>query len=524
MVQQRSRLVFLISVLFWSGMVGACTTWIQSTTPTTIWPAAEWLTSSPEDQRMDSNKLNQMMELIEERDAAIDSVLVIRNGYLVFEQYRRNWKETGKHHLQSVTKSFTSTLVGVAIEQGFIESVDQRLLDFYPDRAIANLDARKQDITIKDLLTMSEGMDWHELDLPYNHPDNSLGQMWTKTDVIQFILDRPMVRDPGEAWNYNSGTSILLGNIVEQAAGQDVVSFARQYLFDPIGIGSANWDKADASHYHTDGGLYMVPRDMARLGYLMLRKGIWEGEQILPSDWVEEASTAYYQTTGVLGYGYQWWTLPQGDIYSARGHYDQAIYVIPEADLVVVFTANIPDKAIHPEDGLLIRYILGACEDLASEVTQQRYSNYGFNLDYGREFFALALPAGESGEISDSSGAVQFSYSSYPTEIFTVSWNESFTGLDPEIILHESILALVNQYGLDLEETGSSSLIIKGKQIPTEGFSLAAQGIQFTGLSGIWTCDTSDQGFLLSYFSDSEDPLSFRQARFRELFSSFECQ
>jgi CubicO group peptidase (beta-lactamase class C family) len=286
-------------------------------------------------------------------------VLVIRNGYLVFEQYRRNWKESSRHHLQSVTKSFTSTLVGIAIEEGFIEDVDQGMMDFFPDRTIANLDSRKQNITIKDLLTMSEGMDWHEVDLPYDHPDNSLGQMWRKDDVIQFVLDQPMIRDPGEAWNYNSGTSILLGNIVEQAAGQDMLSFARQYLFDPLGIGGVNWDKADDSHYHTDGGLYMVPRDMARLGYLMLRDGVWEGNQILPPGWVSEASKAHFQTNGSLGYGYQWWTSPQIDIYSARGHYDQAIYVIPEADLVVVFTANIPDEAIHPEDGLLIRYILG---------------------------------------------------------------------------------------------------------------------------------------------------------------------
>jgi len=524
MITHRTRLVFLISVLLWTGSIGACTSLQSATTPTAIWPANEWLTSSPEKQGMDSKKLDQMMELIDENEAAIDSVLVIRNGYLVFEQYRRNWKDTGKHHLQSVTKSFTSTLVGIAIEQGFIENVDQHMVDFYPERTIANLDSRKQDITIKDLLTMSEGMDWHEVDLPYDHPDNSLGQMWTKSDAIEFVLDTPMARDPGEAWNYNSGTSIVLGNIVEQVSEQDVYSFARQYLFDPIGIDSVSWDKVDSDHYHTDGGLYMVPRDMARLGYLMLRQGIWDGKQILPPDWVDEASKTHFQTTGFFGYGYQWWTLPDDGIYSARGHYDQAIYVIPGADLVVIFTANIPDEAIHPEDGMLIRYILSACQDLDREMTQQSYSNYGFNLDYGREFFAQELPSNESSEISDTSGSVQFSYLSYPIEILIVSWDESFTGIDPEAILDESILAMVNQYGLDTEATQPSSLTIEGKKIPIEAFTLAIPGTKFYGLSGIWSCDKSDQGYLLSYFSDGGEKLSLRMNRFKEIFATFECQ
>ncbi len=327
------------------------------------WPTAEWRTSTPQEQEMDPARLNQMLAVIERDKVAIDSVIVIRHGYIVLEEYRRGWSMRRKHMIQSVTKSFTSVLIGIAMQQGLIESVDQRVVDFFPELEIANLDARKQRITLEHLLTMSDGMDWHELDYPYDDERNTLGQMWVSEDAVQHVLDRPMAREPGEQFSYNSGTSIVLGGILEQVTGSSPPAFAREYLFDPLGIGDVSWALTTGGHYHTDGGLYMTPRDMARLGYLMLHNGLWEGEQLISPEWVAQSTTAHYYTPWGMGYGYQWWTLPRSQAYAATGHYDQRIYIDPERDLVAVFTANIADDDPHPTEDWFQRYIVGACTD-----------------------------------------------------------------------------------------------------------------------------------------------------------------
>lgn len=524
MLYKRLHFAFLITILLGLGLSGACSSLRQPIDSEELWPTEAWQTSSPEEQGMDSGKLNQMMELIEERDAPIYSVLVIRNGQIVFEKYRNGYDQDSGPNIQSVTKSFTSTLVGIAIKEGFIENVDQRVVDFFPERTIANLDARKLSITIEHLLTMTEGMDWHEVDLPYTHPDNSLGQMWKRDDVVQHVLDQPMARDPGEAWNYNSGTSILLGNIVEQATGQSVLSFAEEYLFDPLGIGTVYWQKADQFHYHTDGGLHMVPRDMARLGYLMLKDGVWDGSQILPPDWVGKATTAHTGTHGSYGYGYQWWILPQNGIYAALGHYDQAIYVIPEADLVVVFTANIADEAIHPEDGLLIRHILGACNDLPYEFTHQTYANYGFSYDYGTEFNLWELPANETDEFSDASSTVQFSYISYPIEILNVWWDEAMHGQDPEAILNQAFASMNEQDQLAFAPGKVSKVRVEDKELLAQYFTLTTEGLSLSGIVGAWVCNQADRAYVLSYLTDAGLTDSDLQTRFQQVFNSFTCQ
>jgi len=315
------------------------------------WPAEEWRTSTPAEQNMDPDRLEAMIEMIKEQDFAYHSVVVVRNGYLVFEQYLNGWKADSSHHIQSCTKSVSSILIGTLFQNGLLESVDQKMVDLFADYEIANLDERKQAITLEHLLTMSPGMDWHELDYPYEDPNNSLGRMWHSPDAVQHVLDTPMSQEPGQAWSYNSGTSILLGGIIEEVSGKDVLDYARESLFDPLGIEKIRWDQTTGGHYHTDGGLYLKPRDMARIGYLMLRDGEWDGQQIISPEWVAQSSQAH-QSTGSLGYGYQWLILPEG-VYAANGHYEQKIFVIPAADMVVVFTGYLPDDELHPTDGRL---------------------------------------------------------------------------------------------------------------------------------------------------------------------------
>ncbi|MFX1537806.1 MAG: serine hydrolase domain-containing protein [Promethearchaeota archaeon] len=335
------------------------------------WPTLEWRTATPESQTMDSEKLNDMLEYIEEQDFNIHSVIVIRHGYIVLEQYPGNvYNPTTLHMIQSCTKSFTSTLIGIALHEGFIDNVSQKMVDFFPSRTIANLDSRKRNITLEHMLSMSEGMYWTELEYPYTDERNTLRQMWYSYDAIQHILDQPMERDSGAAFHYNSGMSILLGAIIEQVTGQDVTSFAEDYLFGPIGIDDYIWASMQRSGVlHTDGGLYLTPRDMARLGYLFLNNGTWNGMEIVSPEWVTEATRAHYMTPWWYGYGYQWWTIPTFGVYCATGHYEQKIYVAPEKDLVVVFTADIADEDPHPTDQLLTNYILPAAQEI--EVSDQ---------------------------------------------------------------------------------------------------------------------------------------------------------
>jgi CubicO group peptidase (beta-lactamase class C family) len=315
--------------------------------------------------------LEAMMQDIDQNGHNIHSVLIIHDGYLVWEEYpRKSYGPNTLHMLQSVTKSFSSTLIGIALQHGLLDNTSQRMVDLFSDWMIANMDARKESITLEHLLTMTDGMDWHETDLPYDHPNNTLGQMWVSDDAIQHVLDRPMARDPGESWFYNSGTSILLGGILEEVTGEDVKDFAKEHLFDPIGIGSIIWYKTTGNHYHTDGGLYMTPRDMARLGFLMLNNGTWNGNEIVSSEWVSEATRTHAMTPWTQGYGYQWWTFPDYGVYSATGHYEQKIYVIPEHDTVVVFTANIADEDPHPTDYFVFNYILQAIEIGIQEETE----------------------------------------------------------------------------------------------------------------------------------------------------------
>ena len=251
--------------------------------------------------------------------------------------------------------------------------------------------------------------------------------MWVSQDAVQHILDTPMARNPGESWAYNSGMSILLGGILEQVTGMDVLDFARQYLFDPIGIGDVRWDKTASGHYHTDGGLYMTPRDMARFGYLMLQDGKWDDEEIVSQEWVEDSTRTHYQTSSGNRYGYQWWTLGQCG-YAARGHYEQNIYVIPEADLVIVFTGNIPDDILPPTEGLIYRHILAACSDLPYEAIHQTYVDYGLIIEYPAGFILTEIPLPETGKIDAGSGLLQLRLDSYPFEIIQVMWRDAEPG------------------------------------------------------------------------------------------------
>jgi CubicO group peptidase (beta-lactamase class C family) len=334
------------------------------------WPTHGWQTSTPEQQGMDSEKFVKMMDYIVSREPNLHSLLIVRNGYLVTEAYFFPYRADTLHGINSCTKSFVSTLIGIAIDKGFIRGVDQPLLSFFPDRTIANIDSRKQAVTLENLLTMSSGLDWTEWDVPYTNPTNILSQMLRSPDPIQFALDRPMQTDPGTLFNYNTGASNLLSAIVEQTTGINTLEFARTNLFEPLGFSKVFWATAQNGMYRGGEGLMVTPRDMARFGYLYLNHGVWDGHQIIPAKWVN-ASTLDHISTGPQAYagneyGYQWWLgwIRSPGFYAASGYGGQYIFVIPEKNLVVVFTGELstPNYDDVLPKALVETYILPAVQ------------------------------------------------------------------------------------------------------------------------------------------------------------------
>jgi CubicO group peptidase (beta-lactamase class C family) len=332
----------------------------QNDTP---WPTDGWSTSTPDEQGMNSNLLNEMMDKIQEQDVRIDSLLIVRNGHLVFEEYPSyRYENDSRHIIHSCTKSYTSALVGIALHNGYIEGVDSTLLELLPNRTIANLDERKQAITLEHFLTMTSGLEWDEWTEPYDSYQNSLNQVWAASDSVQHVLDLPMAYDPGEVWVYNSGGSHLLGAIVAEATGTSLFAYAIEKLFTPLGISSSNifwpWDNQGRNWGH--GGVEMVPRDMAKFGYLYLNNGTWDGEQIVPMEWVHRSGDTLFTFNDYSGYSYQWWTYPTDtvNVYSAEGFSGQYIFVIPELDMVVVFTSSVPPYEPYPQPSILFEYII----------------------------------------------------------------------------------------------------------------------------------------------------------------------
>jgi CubicO group peptidase (beta-lactamase class C family) len=327
------------------------------------WPTDEWRNTTPEEQGLNSNSLNRIDEIIAENEIRVDSVIVVKNGYIVYEKYYNYWSQYMLHTIQSCTKSFMSALIGIAIDMGYIDNVSQPVLDFFPNYTIDNWDPRKENITLFHLLTMSSGLEFHEVDIPYSDPDNDLFTMYDQPDMWQYVLDRPMIRDPGEAWEYNSGGIEVLGGIIEQATGYRVAEFAEEFLFNPIGIDLYTWWRPFASgQYGCGGGLGLKPRDMARFGYLYLNNGTWDGTQVVSSEWVNVSTKMYYDTGSWYHYGYTWWGVPGYNFYEATGHYEQKIYVLPEQDMVVVFTGDIADEDWHPSDYFVIEHVIPSTE------------------------------------------------------------------------------------------------------------------------------------------------------------------
>jgi CubicO group peptidase (beta-lactamase class C family) len=321
------------------------------------WPTAGWRTSSPAEQGMDAAKLSEMLEAVKSQNLNLHSLLVIRNGAIVSENYFGANDPNTRHELYSCTKSFIATLVGMAIDKGAISGIGQPVVGFFPNRTFKNASAMKSSLTLEHLLTMTSGLDWLEGDPTYQ-------AMSMSRDWVGYVMDIPMRSLPGGQFNYCSGCSHVLSAIIQAETRMNTRDFAEKELFRPLGITNVRWD-ADAQGIPIGGwGLQITPRDMAKLGYLYLHDGVWEGRQIVSSAWVKAATAKHTPTDGPLGYGYQWWTYPRWGAYAALGRYGQMIFVVPDLDLIVVTTAAAGGHdAIF---GLIDQYIVPATQKPSS--------------------------------------------------------------------------------------------------------------------------------------------------------------
>jgi CubicO group peptidase (beta-lactamase class C family) len=330
------------------------------------WPTTGWRATTPEQQGMDSKRLADMVASVQEEMHHIDSITIVRQGYLVLDAYRYPFQKGMMHDIYSCTKSLTSALIGIALDRGALTTVHQPLLELFPDHPTANVDARKRAITLEHVLTMTTGLACRDSDV-YNWA--GFGEMRQSQDWASFVLDLPMAQVPGERFEYCNGASYLLSVILQQATQMRALDFAKTHLFAPLGITEVRWHTSPQGVNVGWGEMWLTPHDMAKIGWLFLNHGRWDNRQIISADWVTASTQGRIDATLFPRYGYQWWAntarygrqgLHTVDYYFALGYYGQYIFVVPSKHLVVVFTGHLEDKTMVMPQKFLHHNILPA--------------------------------------------------------------------------------------------------------------------------------------------------------------------
>ena len=340
-----------------------------------------WKTGSLERAGIDRKRLEAMTNSIRAHpELNIHAVLIERDGQLVYEEYfsgkDERWGEplgvVGftreiKHDLRSVTKSVVSALVGIANRSGALRSLDIPVLDYFPEYKDLQLPERRQ-ITIRHALMMGAGLEWNE-DVPYTDPKNDEIVMTRSADPMHYVLSRPIVAAPGTSWRYNGGTTQVLGTIVQRAAKEPLADYARAKLFSPLGITDFEWLGNLAGVPAAASGLRLRPRDLAKFGSLYLHDGQWNGQQVLPREWVVESTRRRltFPEQPTRGYAYQWWhacySTPSGpvEVPTAVGNGAQRVFLLrAQQTVVTVLAGRYNDFSANPPERLLLDFIIPA--------------------------------------------------------------------------------------------------------------------------------------------------------------------
>jgi CubicO group peptidase (beta-lactamase class C family) len=330
--------------------------------------SVDWNFSTPEEQGMDSQVIAAGLQKLEAHH--IYSFLVIRHDTIVMEEYFNGGKPFRSSNIFSTSKSMLSALVGIALREGHLEHLDQTAAEFLPDLFSTIDDPTKSNVNLRQLLTMTSGLQWSES----RDPDI----VFSTSDWVKAWWSFPMASRSGQPFNYNTGMTHTMSAILTNQSGRSTCEFATRYLFEPLGITVEHWSQDPLGVFMGGSHLFITPREMAKFGLLYLHQGQWQGEQIVPRDWVEESLTrkvgAYATDNYDYGYGY-WWLLPTlitddpehhpYTVMAAVGYGTQRIYLIPELDIVVVFTADGSYIDSNPEeyldtDDFIWQYIIPA--------------------------------------------------------------------------------------------------------------------------------------------------------------------
>jgi CubicO group peptidase (beta-lactamase class C family) len=361
-----------------------------------------WAVASPKDAGLDACLLDSMSRAIRRAEdySNIHALLIVRDSHLVYEEYfpgeNVRWRGASRqrvhvdfhrdtlHSVRSVGKTITSALVGIALHSGAIPSLDVPLVNYFPEHT-SLLTPEKRRITLRHALTMSAGFEWNEMD--------DRDRMRDSRDPAAFVLVREVAAEPGSTWYYNTGLPLLLGLVVSRATGRPFGAYAREALFQPLGITEVEWDGPEAWRdipelawdgkepwsrvAHPGGSVWLRPRDLAKFGSLYLNGGRWNGRQVLPAECVEESTRWHIATRdstseyGEHGYGYFNWhndrfCTAEGEleVYSATGNGEQRIFVIPALRLVVVHLAGrYNEDANWMSERLLLNFIVAAARN-----------------------------------------------------------------------------------------------------------------------------------------------------------------
>jgi CubicO group peptidase (beta-lactamase class C family) len=365
------------------------------------WPLKEWPVSTPALQEMNADALQAFdKEMAEGKFGNADEMLVTRHGSIVYhKKYKHDYEKlhgalakkqsglnpfpmggpfnyynawwhpfyhgTELHSLQSVTKSVTSVIIGVAAARNEFPELSATVLSFFDTARVKNIDGRKRRMTIRHLLTMTGGFDWEE-GISFDDPKNDCSVMEAGFDWVQYAIDKPMAAEPGERFKYNSGGSQLLSYIFSKATGKDIEQYAAEHLFKPLGIEEYYWKRTPTGLADTEGGLYLKATDLAKICYLYLRDGNWNGRQLVTPGWVKASVTPSSTVNSNIKYGYKWWLAPYGAdktkyAWCCRGFGDQTAVIVPEYDIVAVVTGwNAVENGPHMNLNVILSRIINA--------------------------------------------------------------------------------------------------------------------------------------------------------------------
>ncbi len=327
--------------------------------PEPLKPDNAWKFDIPENHQMNPERFDQLHQALE--GSKIYAMVTVKDGVIIDEFYQDGYDENSIFAIHSCSKSFTSALTGIAMEQGYINGAEDLLSDYLP-KVLEQEDSQKHQISLEHLLTQTSGLEWYEWTRVTNWSEFRSASNW-----VDYILGRKLVAIPGEVCNYSTGNTHLLSAALEQAVGMNLADYAKTYLFEPLGIESAEWGLDPQGITDGGNGLAMTVRDAARFGQLYLQNGVWQGEQVIPAEWVAESvspkNTGMGDSTG--SYGYQWWIRPMGtgnyNTFYALGAWGQYILVTPELNLVTVITSMYPENIYAPRP-FFTDYVLNAVE------------------------------------------------------------------------------------------------------------------------------------------------------------------